>query len=283
MIDKGHGPLVILIPGIQGRCEWMMPTIEALAVGHRVMSFSLGDTEPVHDDWFGVWSRTIDQLIDQAHERNAVLIGVSFGGVIATRYAARRAERVRALVLCSTPPPGWKLDARQQRDVRHPRLALPGFVIRACTRLGPEILKARASWPLRFRLAIEYARRAVTARVAPRSMSRWIQAWVATDTRPDCERIQAPTLVVTGEPHLERVVPVAATREYLKLIPGARYTVLPETGHVGTITKPFRFAEIVGRFLATVDQEAAAKSAADHAAAVARWATGTSGRPTHAP
>lgn len=283
MIDKGHGPLVVLIPGIQGRYEWMMPTIDALALSHRVMSFSLGETEPLNEDWFAAWMRQIDQLIDQARERRAILIGVSFGGVVATRYAASRPDRVRALVICSSPPPGWKLNRRQERDIRYPRLALPGFVIRACVRLGPEILTARPSWPLRLKLAVEYARRALNARVAPSSMSRWIRAWLAIDTGPDCGRILAPTLVVTGEPHLERVVPVAATREYLKLIPHARYAVLPETGHVGTITKPYRFTEIVGRFLAAADQEAAARAAAGHAAAVARWATGTSGRPTHAP
>jgi pimeloyl-ACP methyl ester carboxylesterase len=283
MIDKGHGPLVVLIPGIQGRYEWMAPTIDALAVSHRVMSFSLGEAEPANEDWFGLWMRRIDELIDQARERSAIVIGVSFGGVVATRYAARRPERVRALVLCSVPPPGWKLNRRQERDVRYPRLALPGFVIRAFFRLAPEIMTARPSWPLRLKLGLEYGRRAVTARVAPSSMARWIRAWLATDTLPDCARIQAPTLVITGEPHLERVVPVAATREYLNLIPGARYAVLPETGHVGTITKPYRFTEIVGRFLATAEQEAAARAAAGHAAAVARWATGTSGRPTHAP
>jgi pimeloyl-ACP methyl ester carboxylesterase len=283
MIDKGHGPLIILIPGIQGRCEWMMPTIDALAVWHRVMSFSLGDAEPLNEDWFALWTRRIDQLIDRANVRSAVIVGVSFGGVVATRYAARRPDRVKALVLCSAPPPGWQLDRRQQRDVKYPRLALPGFAFRAVRRLGPEILAARPSWPLRLRLAGEYARRAVTARVKPTAMSRWIRAWLASDTRADCENILAPTLVLTGEPHLERVIPVAATREYLKLIRNSRYAVLPETGHVGTITKPFRFTEIVGKFLSAVEQEAAVKAAADHAAAIARWATGTSGRPTHAP
>jgi pimeloyl-ACP methyl ester carboxylesterase len=281
MIDKGHGPLVVLIPGIQGRCEWMMPTIDALAVSHRVISFSLGETTPA-DGWFNTWTRTIDSLIDRANERGAVVIGVSFGGVIATRYAARRPDRVRALVLVSAPPPGWKLNRRQARDIRYPRLALPGFVVRACTRLGPEILAARPSWPLRFRLAIDYAKRAATARVNPAAMAAWVKAWQADDTAPDCARIQAPTLVVTGEPHLERVVPVAATREYLKVIPHARYTVLPDTGHVGVITKPFRFTEIVGRFLATAQDEAAARAAQEHTAAVARWATGTMGR-HHAP
>jgi pimeloyl-ACP methyl ester carboxylesterase len=284
LIDKGHGPLVILVPGVQGRWEWMTPTVDALAVSNRVMSFSLGTQEPA-DGWFSGWLRTIDQLMDRAHERRAVLIGVSFGGVIAARYAARRPDRVKALVLASAPGPRWQPDRRQALYLHNPRLMLPLFAVRGCVRLAPEILAARPSWPLRLKLAVEYARRAVSARVSPRSMSHWIKAWLATNIESECAQIKAPTLVVTGEPHLDRVVPVAASRQYLRLIPDSRYAVLPDTGHVGVITKPFRFTEIVGRFLATVEEEAAARAAAEHAAAVAKWAgTGTVGRrPHHAP
>jgi len=31
MIDKGHGPAVLMIHGIQGRWEWMSPAVDALA------------------------------------------------------------------------------------------------------------------------------------------------------------------------------------------------------------------------------------------------------------
>lgn len=283
MIDKGHGPLVILIPGIQGRWEWMTPTIDALAVSHRVMSFSLGEM-PDGGDWFAAWNRTIDSLIDRANERRAVIIGVSFGGVIAARYAACRPDRVRALVLASTPPPAWRPDGQQRVYLRNPRLTLPFFALRGVTRLGPEILVARPSWPLRIKLAWQYTGRVMRARISPPAMASWIQAWLSTNIESQCASIKAPTLVVTGEPHLDRVVPVAASRDYLRLIPSARYAVLPETGHVGVITKPFRFAEIVGRFLAKVEEETAARIAAEHAATVARWATGTSGRTSpHAP
>lgn len=293
MIDKGHGPLVIVVPGMQGRWEWMTPTIDALAVSHRVMSFSLGEIgpdpfipadgstagEPV-DGWFGGWLRTIDRMIDAAHERQAVLVGVSFGGVIAARYAARYPNRVRAVVLASTPKPRWRPDRRQRSYLRHPRVTLPLFAARGLFRLAPEIMTARPSWPLRLRLAGQYARRVVGAPVSTPSMARWIRAWLSLDIESDCPHITAPTLVVTGEPHLDRVVPVADSREYLRLIPDARYAVLPETGHVGVITKPFRFAEMVDRFLETIEQEAAVRRVAQHKAAVAKWAgTGTTGRP----
>jgi len=43
MIDLGSGAPIVLIPGLQGRWEWMRPAVEALAKHNRVVSFSLCD------------------------------------------------------------------------------------------------------------------------------------------------------------------------------------------------------------------------------------------------
>jgi hypothetical protein len=39
--DQWTGPLVIVIPGVQGRWEWMRPAVEALAAFDRVVSMEL--------------------------------------------------------------------------------------------------------------------------------------------------------------------------------------------------------------------------------------------------
>jgi pimeloyl-ACP methyl ester carboxylesterase len=63
--------------------------------------------------------------------------------------------------------------------------------------------------------------------------------------------------VLTGEPSLDRVVPVAATSEYLQLIRGARLERLPRTGHLGSVTRPELFCAMVKAFLdGTVDAAA---------------------------
>ena len=67
--------------------------------------------------------------------------------------------------------------------------------------------------------------------------------------RDDCARITAPTLIVTGERELDRVVPVDVTREYVNLIAGARHTTLDRTGHLGSITRPEAFAALVREFV----------------------------------
>src|SRR5262245_52720057 len=120
MIDRGSGPAIVLIPGVQGRWEWMSPAIEALAVGHRVLSFSLHEwtNATTGSTAFDVWTDGIDRMLDRAGEQRAAIVGVSFGGLIATRYAARRANRVSALVLVSTPPPRFKLDARRAAYIK---------------------------------------------------------------------------------------------------------------------------------------------------------------------
>ena len=41
IFDRGSGPAVIVIPGIQGRWEWMRPGIDALSASCRVVTFSL--------------------------------------------------------------------------------------------------------------------------------------------------------------------------------------------------------------------------------------------------
>jgi pimeloyl-ACP methyl ester carboxylesterase len=69
------------------------------------------------------------------------------------------------------------------------------------------------------------------------------------DTRQDCLRITAPTLVVTGEPHLDHVVSAEQSSEYVRLIAGARGAVLERTGHIGAMTRPAAFADLVQAFV----------------------------------
>ena len=61
--------------------------------------------------------------------------------------------------------------------------------------------------------------------------------------------MRAPTLVITGDDALDQIVPPAVTRTYLSLIPGAQYEKMERSGHIGMLTRPKQFAEIVTRFL----------------------------------
>jgi pimeloyl-ACP methyl ester carboxylesterase len=61
--------------------------------------------------------------------------------------------------------------------------------------------------------------------------------------------VAAPTLVLSGEDELDRIVPAAVTRQYQTLIRGAQYEKMERSGHIGIITRSKHFASIVGGFL----------------------------------
>ncbi len=245
---KGSGTPLVLVPGIQGRWEWMGPAVDALSKTHTVMTFSLGDVEG--PGLFDRWADKIDALLGRIGQSRAVIAGVSFGGLVASYYAATRPQRTACLVLVSAPSPSWRLDAQSAAYVRYPRLALPFFASRAIRRLLPEVTTSIQGVRGRARFCAGYALRSVRFPVSPRQMAEVVHEWERTNLEPVARAVTAPTLVVTGEERLDRVVPVENSREYLRLIPGARLVTLAGTGHVGCLSKPDEFAAIVAEFAA---------------------------------
>jgi pimeloyl-ACP methyl ester carboxylesterase len=243
-IDIGSGSLVVLIPGIPGRWEWIRPAIDALAARHRVLSFSLAPPAAPKPS-FERWTATIDALIDRTGATTAAIVGVSFGGLVAIHYAASRPSRTRALVVVSAPSPGWRPDPRTARYMRYPRIALPLLAARSVVRLAPEVLAARRSWRARARLAAAYGWRALRAPADARAIVSCVEAWRPDDLVAACRRVTAPTTLITGEQELDRVVPVAASLEIATLIPHARHVPLRGAGHIGFVTMPDEFARLV--------------------------------------
>ena len=93
--------------------------------------------------------------------------------------------------------------------------------------------------------------RLVSAPASPALMARRMHLALHEDFAADCGRVLAPTLVVTGERGLDRVVPVDSTGDYAGAIAGAERTWLPHTGHLGLITQPDAWADIIAGFVAS--------------------------------
>ena len=94
MIDRGQGTPIVLVPGVQGRWEWMAATVDALAERCRVITFSLAD-EPTSgfdgdtSSEFGMYVTQIGDALNRARLDRAVIVGVSFSGLAAVEFAER--------------------------------------------------------------------------------------------------------------------------------------------------------------------------------------------------
>lgn len=260
MVDKGTGTPIVLIPGLQGRWEWMRPAVDTLAEHCRVITFSLCDerTSPFPCDpakAFDNYIEQVDLALDRAGIEKAIIAGVSYGGLIASEFAARRADRVTGLVLASALHQSWRPDQRQRRYLSAPILMSPWFVATAPVRMHAEVSAAIPTLGARLRFTAGHGARVVLSPTTPSRMARRI-AWAQSHRFASSRGVKAPALLVTGEPGLDHIVPVDVTRRYLDDLDSAEHVVLEHTGHLGVVTRPREFADVLGRFVDAVRRSA---------------------------
>jgi pimeloyl-ACP methyl ester carboxylesterase len=263
IIDRGSGEPIVVIPGVQGRWEWMKPGIDALAGRGRVITFSLADEPSSAADFnggTGFWNyvEQAREAMDQSGIDKAAICGVSYGGLIAAAFAARFPGRATSLILVSALPPSWRPDARASFFLRAPWLLSPLFCL-ASVRLYREFATAQDTWWSGVTSACSAGVNVLLHMFHPGRMARRVHLLSSVfGIEAELSRVKLPTLVVTGEELLERVVSPRLTREYLAIWPHARVETLARTGHLGIITRPDEFAALVSPF---VSAHAARKSA----------------------
>lgn len=217
-----------------------------------------------------------------------VLIGHSFGGLLAALYAAEHPDRIERLVLSSPgglEPAAFDADGRPVTDRLYPAPAnlrfIPptGYVEATAGENMP--VRARASFVLAQLFNIKFApdremdaavdtmasgftRTMVCdpAHVKPEEGGAGTYSRIGTnfypddfeDRRPKMRRMTAPVLVLQGQCDF---LSYGEAYEYAATFPDARYRFLPDAGHIIWWEQPDAYAGAIRAFLAS---DAAAQS-----------------------
>jgi proline iminopeptidase len=190
------------------------------------------------------------------------LLGHSHGGVVAIAYAARHPERVERLILASTlarwgPEHQAAFEAGVAARIGEPWYADAKAALEAeqagdfTTDEEMEELAVR-EFPFYFahfgneeRAYVETLRADSTNSDTLRHFNEEI--WETFDLRPDLERINAPTLVITGaEDFITGPVPAAEIEQGLADV---SKVIIPNCGHFIFFEAPEAFCEAVVSFL----------------------------------
>jgi pimeloyl-ACP methyl ester carboxylesterase len=131
--------------------------------------------------------------------------------------------------------------------LKAPRLLLPLFML-ASLRMYREIAAASSSRWQSLVMSAHHCRTALTHMFSPSRMARRAKMLPGRALGRELATVRGPVQIVTGDVHLDRVVPVGLTLEYAQHCPHARVERIDRTGHVGLITRAAAFAEIVGQF-----------------------------------
>jgi 3-oxoadipate enol-lactonase len=181
-------------------------------------------------------------LLDQLEAPQAILVGISVGGMIALDFAATWAERVLSLVLCDTAPKIgsavlWNeriTNLRQNgmdamRDTILPRWFADAFVMQE-----PAAYRGYAN--MLTRMPVEgYTGTCAAIRDA--------------DLTDAARSITIPTLVLCGAEDL--ATPPALVQRLCELIPHAQYQKIPDAAHLPCIEQPDIIAQHIAQFIST--------------------------------
>ncbi len=241
---------VLLLPGADSnRLTWYKQldvfgcAFRTIAVDYR----DTGDSDPVSEPY------TIADLADDAafvldalSVQRAHVVSISLGGYVALQMALRHPERVEKLVLISTSatfiPPSLDMMAQMRQLQQDPHVEAGERMQRilALVTAPGYFANHLQDWD---RIAQWASYRPQRAEAAMRQM----QACLTCDMSGQLDQIQVPTLVVHGE--LDPRVAIENGRFLAEHIPGARFLLYPNTGHLVIIERAEKFNQDVLAFL----------------------------------
>jgi pimeloyl-ACP methyl ester carboxylesterase len=172
-----------------------------------------------------------EALLDSLGIESVHFIGESLGGVFGAAFAARNADRVRTLILCSTP-------RRLLPEVQRVSFALDGYdsaraalddlgTPRYFRRLGVADRLSRE--PGANRLMSEY-RVELASQVAPQVVAGLIEMVAGVDITSTLLNIQAPTLLLT--PARSAVSSLEEQKAMREQIAGSEQVILDSEHHI---------------------------------------------------
>jgi len=191
--------------------------------------------------------------LDQVH-----LLGHSWGGQLALRYAIAHGDHLASLILVSPMPPSsalWEEEERLLGDRTTPEDSIERSAIRATEAYAqrrPEAIERMLRLSFKHEFHDPGRIDELTLYVPDDYADRSRQFGYMTvdlydfDLLPDVPRITAPTLIVFGtdEPGLSLSGAVLHER-----LPSSELVAIPDAGHFSFIEQPAAFLQAVRRFL----------------------------------
>ncbi|CAG9263068.1 alpha/beta fold hydrolase [Paraburkholderia caribensis] len=262
--DAGAGAPVLLIhgsgPGVTAWANWRM-TIPALSRGMRVVAPDMagfGYTETSLTDYEpGIWVSQVVDLLDALDLPKVSIVGNSFGGSIALRFASMHPDRVADLVLMGPVGLSFPLTTGLDRvwgyqpSLENMRKLLDVFVF-------DEGLITEDLVELRYRASVRADVQQRFEAMFPAPRQRWVDR-LALDVE-SLARINQRTLILHGRN--DAVIPLEASERLVTVLPNAELVAIDRCGHWVQIEQATIFNDALQRFL-FCDRSASQQGRAD--------------------
>ena len=243
------GETIAFSHGLLWSVELFAPQIAALRGRYRCIAWDhrgQGKSASDHRNCIGMELVTQDAmaLLAKLGTGPVHFAGLSMGGFVAMRIAARRPKLVRKLILIETSG-----DPEPVENV--PRYRMLSLVARA---VGTRIIAKRVAQIMLGKTILGDATRATELAHYLDVMTGRRDVWRAVNgvidragLADDLPQIAAPTLILVGDEDV--ATPVAQAEKLAAAIRGARLVRVPRAGHSSTVESPAEVTAAIASFL----------------------------------
>jgi pimeloyl-ACP methyl ester carboxylesterase len=228
------GPPLVLLPGAGVTATMWRPNVAALSADRRVHAvdtlWDLGKGEPeVFPTSYAGAAEWFRDLLDGLGHRQVDLVGLSYGGFLAARFAIDAPKRIRRLVIMA--PAATLSDLSGKFVINALALVVvptrPRFICKAITRWT-------AATPIPDDLLEQWVVGVRGVRI-PAPMHK-IPPLVLTDD--ELRSVRAPALLIMGEKEWTCRDPMGGVERFRRLVPGAEAEVVEGAGHIVSMDRP---------------------------------------------
>jgi proline iminopeptidase len=255
----GRGPDVVVLHGGPGaHHDYLLPQYDDLASGCRLRYYDQrggGQSQVTRDVDLGWQAHVADlvALLDHWKIDRAMVVGYSWGALLAMLFATEHPDRMTRMALVSGAAPTF--DGRAEFERRFAELSQRPEIVAARAALqesglresDPEAYRQRA-----FELSVagyfhDFGNVAnmTPFRVMGRTQSAVWESLGRYDLRDGLAKLDIPALVMHG---VHDPVPIESAKETANLL-GAEFVEFTESGHVPHVEERDKFVTTLGRFL----------------------------------
>lgn len=180
----------------------------------------------------------VERLMDHLGLRDAMVVGLSIGGMIAQGLAVKRPDLVRALVLSNTAAKIGTVEMWQQR--------IDGIRAGGIESLADAVMERWFSPAFRATPELT-AWRNMLVRQPVEGYAGCSAAIAGTDLMTPTSGLRLATLGIAGSD--DGSTPPDLVRETVELIPGSKFHLIRRAGHLPCVEQPAEYAEVLTRFL----------------------------------
>ncbi|MEU8620513.1 alpha/beta fold hydrolase [Streptomyces sp. NPDC048623] len=232
-----HGPLLLCLHGIGSSSAAFAPQLAELSSYVRVVAWDApgygASPDPEVPLTLDDFANTAAELIRE-RGGSAHVLGVSWGGVVALRLAARHPELVASLIIADSSP-GSGIDETKAAGMRARATELAELGPRAFAEArGPRLVSPGAPAALVRRVVDTMA-----ASVRLPGYAYAAESMASADLRAELPEIAAPSLVLCGEQ--DHVTGIDASQAVAGALHKTAFVIVKDAGHLANQEQPGRF------------------------------------------